>query len=239
MGQHHALRCSGGARGVQKHRHFAGERTGFLPGRLVRARDRHTWEKLLIQLEGAGTSCMRGCLRRNARGKQLHSRLAVLADNVDFAIAHARIHDRRPCIELDRREEQHDLGNAVLGDDHDAIALLHAALAQKIGCRQDRVHELLVGNCATTLPQSRSLRCVLGPVSGDSRDVLHGVWRVHDRCSCQSVSPLPRTSTASLDSSPPLPCAIATCTFGTCRSPAMCMICCVASTIVNSPYMPG
>src|SRR6218665_3525770 len=56
---------------------------------------------------------------------------------------------------------------------------------------------------------------------------------------CQSVSSVSSTSVTWLESSPPLPCATASCAFFTWRSPAWPLSCCLASTMVNSPYMPG
>src|SRR5690606_25993744 len=56
---------------------------------------------------------------------------------------------------------------------------------------------------------------------------------------CQIVSSAPSTSVAWLENSPPLPCASASRAPATCRSPAVPASCWAASTMVNSPYMPG
>ncbi|CAH2786347.1 MAG: Flavin prenyltransferase UbiX [uncultured Paraburkholderia sp.] len=93
-----------------------------------------------------------------------YARLRMRADRIEFGGRQARVRHQGLGVEFRGGEEQHDLRDAVLGDDHHAVAAAHAPVAQQVGGSVDGLAQLARGQPVRVFDQ----RDVVGVVRAGS-----------------------------------------------------------------------
>lgn len=173
--QHHALRRAGGAGRIDERRALA--RAVRFDRLRARARLDRVRPCADIELERRGRMRIAPigvgpCIGRRAGDERDQPRLRVRGDRVELGRREARVRYDRPRVEPCRREQQHDLRDAVLRDDHHAVAAPHAEAAQALGGGLDRARELRVREPASVLDQRDVIGRMLGHARGQRGDSL-------------------------------------------------------------------
>jgi len=144
MRQHHALGSPGRAGRVEQHSDLirAARRDGFRRRAAIHRRRQDGERSIQRQAGCAMARRVRPGLRRVAVSEEQCTRIAMRGDFVDLVRALACVEYHGPRVKLGRGEEQGQRLDAVLADDHDAVA---GANAEPVQC---------AGRCAYRLPKA-------------------------------------------------------------------------------------
>ena len=160
VSQHHPLRRARRAGRIDQHGDL------FCPIGLDRFRDRRfielsdadIFERADVADVSADASGMIGRFRRDARTEEHPAGAAVIADLVQFARRQSRVHDNSPGIDGACSQQKPDKRNAVLADDHHAVARTNAEVAQRCRDQADVDGKLPIGPAFGVLDQRGMIR---------------------------------------------------------------------------------